>query len=268
MARRVFTAILLLAILTPAVLAGGTAFFILAALFIGIATWEYCQMFLMRGFQPSPAVTTAGVLFVLAARAFGPQQAGAAVALTVLLSMGYHVVRYEMGRDEAVIDLAVTLGGILYLGWIGAYLLDLRGLPDGAWWLVLVLVIVWTADSAAYFIGVRFGQHKLAVRLSPRKSWEGYWAGVLCGTAAASLLGYVYGRLGGPEILQWQALGLGLVLSTLTTLGDLGESLIKRFAGMKDSGNLLPGHGGAFDRIDSLIWAGVLGYYWMQFIMM
>ena len=119
----------------------------------------------------------------------------------------------------------------------------------------------------AYFIGVRFGSHKMSRRLSPKKSWEGYWAGVVAGTAAAGLLWLLASRSGVLRLELWPALGLGIVLSALTTLGDLGESLFKRFAGIKDSGTLLPGHGGAFDRIDSLIWAGVLGYFWIRFLM-
>ncbi len=103
--------------------------------------------------------------------------------------------------------------------------------------------------------------------MSPKKSWEGYIAGVVGGTTFGALLTVILNRWGPFNLALSQGIALGAVLSTLTTLGDLGESLIKRFASVKDSGNLLPGHGGAFDRIDSLIWAGVLGYYWIRYLM-
>jgi phosphatidate cytidylyltransferase len=103
----------------------------------------------------------------------------------------------------------------------------------------------------------------MSPRLSPKKSWEGYFGGILFGALGGALLGYIYPTwLGaGPAITPLRGLLLGLVMSILPTLGDLGESMIKRQVGVKDSGNLLPGHGGAFDRIDSWLWAGVISYY-------
>jgi len=267
MVRRTLTALLLFALLLPAVYFGGIPFFLLVAAFIGIAAWEYDQMFRLRAFQPSRIVTIAAVLLILAARAFWPDAATIILTLSILVAMVFHLLSFEGGRDQAAVDFAITVGGIAYLGWVAAYLIDLRLLPNGSWWLMLVLSTVWVADSAAYFVGVRFGLHKMFVRLSPKKSWEGYAAGVIAGTAFAAILSRFFGEIGPLEISVWQGILLGLVLSTLTTLGDLGESLVKRFAGIKDSGTFLPGHGGAFDRIDSLIWAGVLGYYWIRFML-
>jgi phosphatidate cytidylyltransferase len=225
-------------------------------------------MFQMRGYEPVQPFTVGAVLLILAARAFAPATAPVILTIAVLAAMTLHLFRFERGRDQAAVDLAVAVGGFVYLGWIGAYLLDLRLLPDGLWWLAIVLITVWLADSAAYFVGVRFGQHKMSRRLSPRKSWEGYGAGVIAGAAAAVLLGRLLSQSGLLVLGSWQAAGLGLLLSTLTTLGDLGESLFKRLAGIKDSGTILPGHGGAFDRIDSLIWAGALGYFWISIVLL
>lgn len=264
MVRRVLTALVLLAVLIPVVYLGGVPYFVLVGVFVGIAAWEYCQMFQLRGFEPLQPLTVGAALLILAARALAPAAAPAILTICVLVAMALHLFRYERGRDQAALDLVVAVGGFVYLGWVGAYLVDLRLLPDGLWWLAIVLITVWLADSAAYFVGVRFGQHKMSGRLSPRKSWEGYGAGVIAGTAAAMLLGRLLGQSGFLALGSWEAAGLGLLLSSLTTMGDLGESLFKRFAGIKDSGAFLPGHGGAFDRIDSLIWAGALGYLWIS----
>jgi phosphatidate cytidylyltransferase len=185
------------------------------------------------------------------------------ISLLVLLSLTYHLVAYERGRGQAGTDFCVTLGGIFYIGWIGAYFISLRALPQGKWWLLLVLPSVWMADAGAYFIGKRFGRHKLCPRLSPKKSWEGYLAGIVTSTLAGTLFATVW-RLGissGAWINPAEGALVGFVMGVFPTLGDLGESMIKRQVGAKDSGNLLPGHGGSFDRIDSWLWGIVIGYY-------
>jgi phosphatidate cytidylyltransferase len=158
----------------------------------------------------------------------------------------------------------------MYIGFLGAYLVSLRNLPEGLWWVLLALPAVWLADSGAYFVGRAYGKHKMSKRLSPKKSWEGYFGGIVVGTLGSVLLALLWQYLAGlwPQSLEsanlitlLNAAILGLILSTLTTLGDLGESMIKRQFGAKDSSNLLPGHGGVFDRIDSWLWAGIISYF-------
>src|SRR5574341_1407633 len=105
-------------------------------------------------------------------------------------------------------------------------------------------------------------------RLSPKKSWEGYWAGVFTGTLYGGFFAFAYSTWGPLHVSIWQGTLLGFVLSVMTILGDLGESLFKRQAGIKDSGNLFPGHGGAFDRIDTWIWAAVIGVYWIRWFLL
>jgi phosphatidate cytidylyltransferase len=190
------------------------------------------------------------------------------ISLVILGSMAYHLICYERGRDQAATDFAVTLAGALYLGWLGGYLVSLRNLPEGTWWLLLVLPSVWLADSGAYFIGRSYGRRKLSPRLSPQKTWEGYLGGILVGVPGTAGLVYLWQIWAGPEftISPVQGALLGLLLSGLPTLGDLGESMIKRQAGAKDSSSLLPGHGGVFDRIDSWLWAAAIGYHFIVWI--
>ncbi|MDO9349479.1 MAG: phosphatidate cytidylyltransferase, partial [Anaerolineales bacterium] len=189
MPKRTLTALALAAVGIPAIVFGRIPYFILIAIFLGMAAWEYVKIFRAAKLSPSMWLTVGGVLLLLGARTYSPDLAPAALTLLVLLAMTLHLVAFERGRDQAATDFAVTLGGIVYLGWIGAYLLDLRGLDGGLWWLLLSLGSVWIADSAAYFVGSRFGRHKLSPRLSPKKSWEGYWAGVFFGTLGGVGLG-------------------------------------------------------------------------------
>jgi phosphatidate cytidylyltransferase len=268
MLRRLFTALLLLALIVPAVLFGGVLYFLLVAFFLVTAAWEYVQMFRGVKFQPSTLITVGGVCLLAAVRAFRPEWTEFLLAALILIAMTYHLIAYECGRDEAALDFVISLGGLVYLGWFAGYMIDVRALPDGGWWVMMVFPIVWLADSGAYMIGARYGTHKMLNRLSPKKSWEGFWAGVLMGTTYGGFFAFAYTRFGPLHISIWQGVLLGFILSSVTTLGDLGESLIKRFTGAKDSGNFLPGHGGAFDRIDSLIWAAVIGVIWIRLFLL
>jgi len=232
-------------------------------LLVGVAAWEYTQLFRTAGFQPSQLWVVVGAVLLVIGRAYnGFESAPWIIGLLVLASMAHHLFAYERGRDQAGTDFTITLSGALYLGWLGAYLLSLRALPDGEWWFLTAMCGVWLADSGAFFIGRKWGRHKLSPRLSPKKTWEGYFAGIVFGVVFGAMFGALW-RLGAPgSAISWFSGGvLGLLMGVLTPLGDLGESMIKRQAGQKDSGTLLPGHGGAFDRIDSWIWAGIIGYY-------
>jgi len=276
MLKRAVTALSLLIIAMPAVLWGGIWFFLLIGFFIVLASWEYTQMFRAVHMQPTAPIIVGGTILLLATRSqavthfffpsavFSPQWAELTLTCLALAAMAAHLYAYERGRDQAALDFVITVGGLVYLGWVGAYLVNLRELPNGGWWLMLVLPTVWMADSGAYALGAKYGKHKLAPRLSPKKSWEGYWAGVFTGTLYGGFFAYVYSWLGPLHITFWQGALLGLALSVITTLGDLGESLFKRQGGIKDSGTLFPGHGGAFDRIDSWLWAAVIGVCWVR----
>jgi phosphatidate cytidylyltransferase len=257
---RVLTAIVLAAIGIPAIYFGGIWFFTPFSLLLCVAAWEFTRLFWAMDIQASGPVAVLGVFFILVSRAFFVEYAAAILALSVAAAMVFHLIEYERGRDRAATDFAATAAGIVYLGWIGAYLFDLRALPAGAWWFLLVLGPVWVADSAAYYVGRAYGRHKMVPRLSPKKSWEGYIASAVGGMLGGLGLAAAFGAARVLSVPLWQAALLGLLMGTLPTLGDLGESMIKRQSGMKDSGALMPGHGGAFDRIDSWLWSGLAGF--------
>lgn len=259
--KRAIASLVMAAIGIPAIVFGGIFYFLLISFFLVMAAWEYIKIFQVVKNAPSMVITVGGVFLILTFRFFLPDQADALLVFLVLVAMTKHLFDFERGRDNAATDFAISITGLLYLGWVGAYLLDLRSIPDGGlWWLLVTLGSVWIADMAAYFIGSRFGNHKLSPRLSPKKSWEGYWAGVVFGIVGAIGLAILFHDLGS-TMTWWQGGLLGLVMSIFTTLGDLGESMFKRQAGVKDSSNIIPGHGGFLDRIDSWLWAAVIGFY-------
>ena len=247
----------------PGLLIGGPFFFLAADFFLVLAAWEYVDMSQASGSRASRLLVVGGVFAITAARQFYPAASVPVFTFFVLLAMAIHLIDYERGRDNAALDFLASVGGLAYVGWVGAYLIDLRSLPDGGWWIMLVLPTVWMVDSGAYTIGARYGAHKMTPRLSPKKSWEGFWAGAFTGALSGGFFAFAYSTWGPLHLSIWQGALLGLIIGLLTPLGDLGESMFKRQAGMKDSGNLFPGHGGAFDRVDSWLWAAVLGYYFI-----
>jgi phosphatidate cytidylyltransferase len=262
--KRILVVVVLLPIGLAAIWVGGWYLTALVALFMGAAAWEYVTLFRIGGLQPARILVVVGTILLLIGRMFnGFDSAGWMISLIILVSMTYHLVAYERGRDLAATDFAVTLAGVFYIGWFGAYFISLRNLPDGKWWLLIVLAAVMFADSGAYFIGKRFGRHKLSPRLSPKKTWEGYFGGILVGVPLTILFAALFQMAAGSSsgITPLRGAIVGMMMAIIPTLGDLGESMVKRQVGVKDSGNILPGHGGAFDRIDAWLWAVVIGYY-------
>jgi phosphatidate cytidylyltransferase len=249
----------------PAILFGGVFYFLLIGTFLIGAAWEYVHLFGAVKVEPQMHISVGGVAIICVARMFFPQYAMLAFAAGILVAMTYHLIAYERGRDQAALDFVATLGALVYIGWIGAYLFDLRNLPDGGWWIMLVLPCVWLADSGAYSIGRAYGKHKMAPRLSPKKSWEGYAASVFTGMIGGAFLVYAYSAFGNftGHITIIEGTILGLLMGALPPLGDLGESMIKRQSGIKDSSDIIPGHGGFFDRVDSWLWGAVIGYYFL-----
>jgi len=268
--QRVLVAVILLPIGIALIFAGGLAYLAMVAFFMAAAVWEYARMFAALGRRPATALMVLGALALTASRfAAGFRYDIHLIAALTLVTLTYHLADYERGAPESGTDFAVSLTGTLYLGFIGAYLISLRQVENGAWWVLLALPIIWAADSGAYFAGRAWGKHKLSPRLSPKKTWEGYLAGVAAGTLTGAGLAMAYPVLAEHAITGMQPLYgalLGFLISTFAPLGDLAESMFKRQAGVKDSGHLLPGHGGAFDRVDSWIWAGLLAYYFINLV--
>jgi phosphatidate cytidylyltransferase len=262
LARRVLTALIALPILLAAMLLGPPllgAAVVLAALLLGL--WEFFGLLEARGLVP---YRVTGVVMMLAVFVevvtrldwVGPPlwPMVALVSLTALL--------LRVGDFTATVPAAaLTLLGATYLGALGGTIAGLRLLEPqvvAPWRLVLLLAIIMGADTAAFFVGSAMGRRKLAPGISPGKTIEGAAGGLLGGVLAA--LGVWAAGL--PGVPGWHAGLLGCVVAILGMLGDLLESLLKRWAGVKDSGRLFPGHGGMLDRLDSLLFGAPILYYY------
>lgn len=279
--QRVLSAVVLIPLVLLLVGLGGVwlALLLLAAALIALD--ETYHLFAAAGHRPVRWAGFLSAVLLLAAAYLpaSPVLLGAALAGAVLLTLIGQLVRLD--RGGALTDWALTLAGALYVAWTLAHFVLLRrveapafsppfwvsiGGPEmgaGAWWVYAVLVLVWLSDSAAYFIGIQWGRHKMSPYLSPKKSWEGAGAGFL--TAVGVAVGLVP-LLGLPLSYGWAAV-LGALVGLVGPVGDLAESLLKRQAGVKDSGRLIPGHGGVLDRVDSLLFVVPVVYYFLQAVL-
>ena len=279
--KRVTTALAIVPLPVAAIWFGEPWFTVLVAVAAAIAASEFYRLGSETGASPLTYLGVAlAVLFIigrnpdllsLLAPHFDPGWlTSILLALALVLPAVWLYLRRRTGTVLA--NWVWTLGGVLYVGLLLGYLVSLRGMDDGRNWLFLVILATAASDTAAFFIGRSFGRHRLAPRISPNKTWEGAVAGVV-GAMALSLL-FAAPRLFGAAnplhiegFVYWQALLLGVFVSVFGQLGDLAESLLKRRAGVKDSGGLLPGHGGILDRLDSIVFAGVVVYYYVVWAM-
>lgn len=161
--------------------------------------------------------------------------------------------------DRHVKHSTVTIFGVAYVGVTLSTLVSLRLLPQGEHLVIFLLLVTWVADAGAYYVGTTFGRHPLAPRLSPKKTIEGLAGGLLAAIVAAYAARWWFL----PDLSGWDCLLLACLLATAGLWGDLAESAIKRGVGMKDSGGILPGHGGMLDRLDSLLFTAPTFYYYM-----
>jgi phosphatidate cytidylyltransferase len=260
LAQRVATAAVMLPVALVAVFALPTAWFALAALLLVLAAAQ--EWARLAGHTPARSVAFAGALVALSALLLWPTPAGTGAAHAALLACAVAALFWVVVAPAWVMLRAPTaiarwmapIGWIVLVGfWVALVQLHARS----PWLLLAAMAVVWIADTAAYFTGRAFGRHKLAPAVSPGKTWEGVAGAALAVALYALACAYVLPHFGlAPEphpatLVAW--LVLGMVLTAVSVIGDLYESWLKRAAGVKDSGRLLPGHGGILDRLDALL---------------
>ncbi len=262
---RLIVVIVMLPVLVAVMVLGGYVYAAVIALALGLAAWEFWRMFTKGGHSPSAVVMIGGTVILSVRSLLTFVDFEFLLSILVLIAMTVHLIEYERGKNSAAIGFCITLAGMLYWGFIGGYLIQLRELPQGLWWLLVVLPTAWATDLGGYIAGHLFGKHRFTERLSPKKTWEGYVGGVLLGVLAAGLFALLW-HPRAEEITLVKGLILGAAISLLIPLGDLGASMFKRVFNFKDSSNLIPGHGGIIDRIDTWVWAAFIGYHLIQFL--
>ena len=262
LAQAVVTALALLGIVVVCYLLGRTAFFFLAVTVVLLALFELLDALVQRGHRPNvPFGVLCGFGLMGVAYLEKPALLAVVVAATAFGSM-LLALRPNRGPTPGT-DAAWTVFAVVWVGGGGAGAVSILMIEpqDGTFLLIATFLSIALGDIAAYFIGTRFGKHKMAPTISPKKSWEGFFGGVAGSLAGGALFaGLLY------DLSLAAGLGIGVIVAALAPAGDLVESLAKRELGIKDSGRLLPGHGGFLDRLDAIIFCCPVVYLFLRFI--
>jgi phosphatidate cytidylyltransferase len=269
--RRIGPALILGGVVLACLILGGWLWvgFVFAVFFIGFQ--ELSAIMKVKQIYPSKTIVyTSGILFILAA-AFGKTQYFQPI-LTLSVITSFFRLLFRQPR-ASISDIGATLLAIFYIAFLPAHFILLRNIetinaavhpliPPGIGYILFMLLVISASDIGAYYAGKRFGIHLLYPEISPKKTREGALGGLLAGL----LIGIAFSFF--IDLPIWHAIPLSLLLVVTGQLGDLAESLLKRDAGVKDSGVIFHGHGGVLDRMDSYIFCGAVSYYYIHWIIL
>ncbi len=256
---RIIAALILLPVVVILAQLGGWYFFGGVTLITLLAVWEFNRMMQVKGHKPSLFFAFAFALAALLNIQFSEQGIlTPAFSLLFILSLTWQL--FQDKSSAPVVDWALPIAGGAYIGLAMSHLVGLRNLPNGVAWVWVALFSVWGADTFAYFAGRAFGRHKFWPRHSPKKTWEGIFGGVVGGMVGAGLMTLLF------PLPLMHALTIGALASIVGPFGDLSISMMKRYAGVKDSSHLIPGHGGVLDRIDSALFAVIVTFYYLTWV--
>lgn len=256
---RILSAVIGVPLILAAIYKGGPYLFVLVAAIAVLGFYEFSGI-ISHG--RSPVLQIAGNILCLAVIAFAQLKVDAEWVIMVVVSgiimfLGVQVISKG---SYSMVDIFAHFFGCFYISLPLGLILIIRDKTSGQWFVTTLFLIVWVTDVTAYFLGTLYGKHPLILEISPHKTWEG----AIMGLIGATVVGGLALPLAGLTVRS--GLALGLTVGLVGQIGDLAESSIKRWAGVKDSGHLIPGHGGILDRFDSLLFAAPLFYFILRFL--
>ncbi len=245
---------------------GGVPFDLFWSAVLAFAGFEFTRMARGAGFQLSYILTICLILLVALIHSSGMVADILIFPLILFASLAYGLWQFEKGEEKALWNVILHVLAAIYIGVLGSFALTMNeGWLKGNWYLLLTIALIWLVDAGAYLIGSRFGKRVLLPRLSPKKTLEGFLGGTAVGVLGGFLLGwFLIEQL--PYITPWKGALLGGIMGPVAFIGDAMMSLIKRTLKVKDTGKLLPGHGGVLDRLDSMLWAFVVASIFRLFL--
>ncbi|MDZ7261765.1 MAG: phosphatidate cytidylyltransferase [candidate division KSB1 bacterium] len=265
---RVLVAVIAIPMLVLIILKGQLVFVALVATIVVLSQLEFYNITEQKVTYPLKILgLVAGVAIGVSFYYYGPSSLWIVLTAFIIVFLIVELFRNQVGPT---LNVATTFEGVLYPALLLNFLILLRQLPNqvamsydrGGWWIVSMFLCVWICDTAAYFVGASIGRYKLFERVSPNKTVEGAVAGFIF----ALLTMFVAHKTLIPEIGVWHCLAIGFICGTFGQISDLVESLFKRDVKIKDSSNILPGHGGILDRFDSIIFVAPLMYFYLRLV--
>jgi phosphatidate cytidylyltransferase len=253
--KRLLSAAVMIPVVVFFVILGGYPLWGLVLLAALLAGYEYVMLARRNALQPSFFFCFLLITLLVCDGQFPQLSLGSwGVPLVTLIALAFEIRRNN--APGSLFSWALTIAGSVYIGYPIGTILRLRAMDQGLYWMALVLLGTWVCDTGAYLVGVQWGKHKFFPAISPKKTWEGAVGGLAVGiTAVVPFAVYVL------HLSLWWSLIISLLVVLGATFGDLAESVIKRQLGAKDSSNLIPGHGGMLDRVDSLLFVFPLVYF-------
>jgi phosphatidate cytidylyltransferase len=233
-------------------------FYIVIIIIALLGLRELYSMAHKQGYKPSyilGSILTLYFIFISIYDIYSLNYSIKNVFITFFIILSFVVQLFKKDYSKVLTEISITIFGSIYLGYLFSFLLKIKDLPNGNYFLISLLIITWANDSGAYLIGTKLGKNKIFPKISPKKTIEGSIGGIIFGIAGTfALKGWL-------SLTFNELLFLGLIISIIAQLGDLFESILKRGSGIKDSGTLVPGHGGILDCLDSLIFTAPVFYY-------
>lgn len=260
--RRIITGILVAVLVGIVIWVGEPWFTLTACIISAMATFEFYRIARSNKVQPFTYFgIVCSVIFVANSYYIAyvpnpyPFTLGILLAFITVIPLIWALFRHN--KDSSFASWSWTVSGILYIGWLLSFYILTRSLDQGKWWIYLILACSALSDVFAYAVGSTVGKHALAASISPGKTWEGAAGGM----AASIIFAFIISIWFNLPLNYWQIAVAGVIIGVFSLLGDLVESLLKRNLNVKDTGHLLPGHGGILDRIDSHLLISPIAYY-------
>lgn len=235
-------------------------FFIVIIIIALLGLRELYSMARKQGYKPLyilGAILTSYFIFISVYDIYSLNYYIENIVITFFIILSFIIQLFKKNYSKVLTEISITIFGSIYLGYLFSFILKIKDLPNGNYFLISLLIITWANDTGAYLIGTKLGKNKIFPKISPKKTIEGSIGGIIFGIAST------FAFKSWLNLTFYELLSLGLIISIIAQLGDLFESVLKRGSGIKDSGTLVPGHGGILDCLDSLMFTAPVFYYYI-----
>lgn len=253
---RAFSSIFIVFIVIGGIITGGYAWDFIVTVIAMLSLWEFYKLLASR-FDIAPGIIMFSGLFILLSTAFELSMPLMLTSIPIIafIALFREVLRRQAtGQSYALLNIGATISGLAYIVLPWSFMMLIRARDYGTLFLITLFFCTWCCDVAAYIVGSKLGRTPLCNRVSPKKTWEGFLGGAAASVLCGGILALLFSFPPLPLLL------MGLLCGVAGQLGDLGESVLKREAGVKDTGSVIPGHGGLLDRFDSILVNGTLAF--------